>query len=1347
MRIKIAAICLLWFCVAPATCLYAQKPLHEQIRLDQTDSEFRLKQRAAIGKNARFLGWKLAARSKQTTFLSSPANIQGLTLSGPTFAETMLQSRLRPLGAAPIFANAGFSSAPKLPTGFIPTAIVAADFNGDGKMDVAISNGGDNTIYVLLGNGDGTFKDPEILFTQGQAPTWITAVSLRNNGIFDLAVTDGDSNSVEIFLGNGDGTFQPSTQFSLPNAPTFVIAGDFNKDSKPDLVIGLVIDAGTIGPEFEVLLGDGSGGFSGSIVPPGVQAFLDPIITGWIAVGDINNDGFPDVVTTITGCCGQTYLNNSGTSFGQGLVFAPEDQALVVGLGDMDQDGCLDAVELGDLGFVTIAKGTCDGQFTQGNPVAASGDLDPAIVVADINGDGHLDVVASSADFGLGGIGMGIEGGYLVSVMTGDGKGNLSMGRTYRAGTNAFSLAVADFNGDNKPDVVTADSLENHATLLLNDGTGGYIAPQGEAIGYTSGVSNAPNPTSPVEVADINGDGKADLILVEDGEFGNLPSQLTVMLNDGTGKFLPPQRTPITAGPDVPFPRFTTGAFRTPAKPDVIYISRFFTPNIVAFFPGNGDGTFGAPTTLATLNNPLDVVAGDFNGDGKLDFVVAEGGGGPGALVQQFDVFLGHGDGTFTQLPQQSFPSVGAGGLEQLLAVDLNHDGKLDLLIGDNANGGLTTDDSLIEVLGNGDGTFQTPTVLFQDFGPVAVADLNHDGFPDLIQIKDPNQIVTGLFSTPAVTIYLGTAGGSFQKLITYDLPGFFIPSFAPAVVGDFNGDGNVDIGVRYFSTTLAPLTEARLRVLQGNGDGTFVVTNHSYQLQGVSDPFVGADFDGDGKTDLVELVGFTASFHTIPAAAAPSLDISFNSSPILGNQGGATVTLDQPAGAATDVTLSASDPAVTLPTTLHFTSGQQSQNFSFNLGAGFDQSHALALSATLGTETAVAYAAKPNPNATTGVAASLLSGFFPETTISITPGETFPLSLNLESESGYTGTFGSFACAGLPANATCSFNDSSVFVPQGGAAQTGFSLMTTSSTPFGTFPVQVTTSDGFFQGVAPLQLGIGDFSLQMNPTLIVLGPTGNSLSSVTSSSTNGLKETVELTCQGLPSTVRCEQAGNVLNANGGSTVLAVGDMQLAANDYPFQLVGTAGALSHPVNAILRVGDFTASLDKTSGALSAGQSATFNLTLTSLNHYATTISVSCQPATGAITCQASPSSATLQDDGTVTVQLTVSRPATSSVAYRQTWRGPFLISLYVFAVAAPLLLIRRRKLSYLIATSLLLAVMASCGGGGGGGGGPNPGPTPTTPQTVNVSVLAQAAFTSTDSLNQKTPGPIVITLN
>jgi FG-GAP-like repeat len=1344
MSVLVAAVILtfgLFLCNGNAA---AQTPTIPDLKITKEDKGTLQDRQLLIHRKPRFLGWKFAGRAGVSASEWPRRSVQQELLAETSSLPTSLSGMIAPASSTLPFGNPGFSSRTHLPTGYIPTAIVEGDFNEDGNMDVAIANGGDNTLYVLLGKGDGTFQVPQVLYTQGQSPDWLAATSLRSNGHLDLIVSDGDSNSLEVFLGRGDGTFQAGGQLALPQTPTFVLAGDFNKDGKEDVVVGFVVEPGPVPePQFEVLLGDGAGGFSGRIVPPPIFV-MDPTPTGWIASGDLDKYGYLDLVTTISGGAAITYLNQAGKAFAKGDPFGPSDGPMVVELGDMDEDGCLDAVELGTLGYLTIAKGTCDGNFVQSIYAAEVGDIDPAVKVVDVNGDGHLDVVASAAFYQLAGPGFGAEAGYLVSVLNGDGKGGFSPAQTYRGGWDSFSLVVADFNGDNKPEIITADSFENQASFFLNDGNGNYDRAQGEVIGYLAGVANAPNSTVSMQAVDVNGDGKADLLLIEDGMFSSQPSQVTVLLNDGTGKFMPPVRSPITVGPTVPYPEFVVGAFRDPMKPDLVYISKFTSQNIVAFFPGHGDGTFGAPAILATLPWPARVVAGDFNNDGLLDFVVY-GGNSDTTSMLEVDVFLGRGDGAFKQLPSQTFPAPNTGGIQQIFARDLNHDGKLDLLIGNNTNGGWTdTGDDLVEFLGNGDGTFKTPTILIPHFGAVAVVDVNRDGLPDLIQGRDPSENVgANLFGKPAVTVYLGQSDGTFVQQPTYNLPGAIAPTLEPVLIGDFDGDGIPDIAVRYLRDGNG-LWEPRLRVLQGAGDGTFVVTGDVFQLPGYSDPFVGADFDGDGKTDLVELAGYTSSFHTLPAAAAPSLAIHLNSNPILDASGSATVTLDKPASAAEVVLLGASDSAVQMPASLNFAAGQQSQSFPFALGSGFDAGRVLALYATMGTETAVAYGSKPNPNATVGVAASLN-----QSSVSITPSETIQLSLALGSQGGYYGVFAMPQCIGLPSGASCNFSGGSLEVPVGGSAVTTFTLTTTASTPFGLYPVSVNSTDGFFQASSPLQLGIGDFSLIVNPSLIVMGPSGSASAAVTSTSTNGINEFITLTCLGLPTNVQCGQSGNSLNANGGLTSLGIGGGPFAAQDYPFQVKGSANIASHSFNTVLRVGDFTASLDKTSATLSAGQSTSFNVILTSINHYTSNITVSCQSPSNALSCIATPSPTSLTDGGTVSVQLTATAAKTTPsmlipvLQWDSSWKFEFALLCLIAAVLFRLR--RQRRIVSVLAVLVISTAIIACGGGGGVTQ-PSPSPPPPTPQTVKMTVLASAASTSSDFNNQKALGPIVITL-
>jgi len=1344
------------FSLAVAYCQVAQQ---NAVTFKGQPIERAGRQWAELRNTQRFLGWKYARQSHQDARRWTRSNKQ-------TSATVDQRSQsFRSFGQSPStpIGSAGFLWRSSLPAGFIPTSICTGDFNEDGKNDFAISNGGDNSIYVFLGKGDGTFDVPEILYTQGQSPTWITSVRLHKSGHLDLVVTDSDSNSVEVFSGNGKGTFGSSTQTSVPQTPTFVLAADVNNDGNQDLVIGLTIAQDLTQPQFEVLLGNGSGGFSSTLFSPAIFGSPDgPVPTSWVSAGDVNNDGYVDIVTTVSGAIAIPYLNQQGKSFLLGNSFGPNngaaDAPLVVELGDMDQDGCLDAVETDVYSMVNIAKGTCDGNFPTSSPATPLGDFDPAIKVVDIDGDGHLDIVGSAVWYpNSGGGGIGAPGGYLVSVLKGDGHGNLGPATVYRGGTSAYSLIVADLNGDGKPEIITADSLENGLSLFINDGTGHFGNPQGENIGYVGGGPiNAPNAQAPMEVADLNGDGKPDLLLVEDGLNCCVPSQLTTMLNDGAGKFLPAQRTPITVGDDTPVPRFLAGAFRTPAALDVIYINTYTGTNTVfnvAFFRSNGDGTFAAPAVITTLPNPEQFVAGDFNGDGKLDFAVM--GTDSTGQAWEFDVFLGHGDGTFTQLPPQLFSMLGTDTPNQLFAVDLNHDGKLDVLIGLNANQGwVASGDDLIEALGNGDGTFQTPTVLFAHFGAVAVADVNRDGLSDLIQNRDPNGDfgLSGLLYQPGITVYLGAADGTFSQQPSYDLPGVALPSPNPALAGDFNGDGIPDIAVPYWEAPPpAYLIEPFLLVLQGVGDGRFIVTGHRYQLPGLSEPFVGADFNGDGAIDLVDLVGLSSSFTVIPAAPAPTVDIALDSSPILGNDGLATVTLNSPATTGEIVTLSASDPAIQLPASLHFGVGQQTQGFSLKLGSAFDQTHVFAIYATFGTQTASVFGTKPNPNLTVGVSSSLSNPLNPVSpNVSVEPGENFTINFGIASEGGYSGTYSAIQCNRLPSGSSCSFSAASMPILAGLSDSISVVVNTSSSTPFGMYTIAVSATDGLTPTESTFQLGIGDFSFAINPTTIVVGPSGNAAATITTSSTNGLNEPLNLTCSGLPANTQCG-ANGVLYTSASTMGFGIGHDQLAAADYPFQIVGTADIVSHTINAVLRVGDFTATLDKTTATLSAGQSGTFQVTLTSVNHYSNSITVFCDPSATTVTCSASPSPAALSDGGVTNVQLTV-KDVSTDARHTGVPNSMNVVATMLF-ISGFVILTRRRTIRHSLAMTVLMFAlgMASCGGSGSGNNGSGSGGTgggggSGTPKTVNISVVAQAASTPTDMSNQKILAPIVVTL-
>ncbi|MGC1544180.1 MAG: FG-GAP-like repeat-containing protein, partial [Candidatus Acidiferrales bacterium] len=200
-----------------------------------------------------------------------------------------------------------FTAAPSsplaLPSGSSPTSIAVGDFNKDGYADLAVVNMAANTISIFLGNGDGTFKTPTTVVT-GSTPTSIVAAAFNpsNPSLIDLAVTNSADNTLEIFIGNGDGTFQKGVTYNTGVTPLYVAAADLNVDGNLDLAVadsGVATSSNTVGNSVSIFLGNGDGTF----ILPGGSRLDYPAGTNptSITVADFNDDGLPDLVVTATG--------------------------------------------------------------------------------------------------------------------------------------------------------------------------------------------------------------------------------------------------------------------------------------------------------------------------------------------------------------------------------------------------------------------------------------------------------------------------------------------------------------------------------------------------------------------------------------------------------------------------------------------------------------------------------------------------------------------------------------------------------------------------------------------------------------------------------------------------------------------------------------------------------------------------------------------------------------------------------------------------------------------------------------------------------------------------------------
>jgi len=643
------------------------------------------------------------------------------------------------------------------------------------------------------------------------------------------------SATAPLLSGSGSGTCQPfiPATFYLENRNARALAaGDFNGDGILDLAT-VTLDA-KLQPHITILLGKRDGTFlTGKTYPIGRDNPDSPLV-----VGDFNGDGKLDLVAA-SGSAVVVFLGNGDGTFQAGKATAAP---IVIGLavGDFNQDGKQDlaVAEFNSVSDVQVMLGNGDGTFQAAlnYPVTS---YPTSVAVADFNHDGHLDLAVANG---------GAGGGNTVSVLFGNGDGTFRPKSDYQVGYEPFDITVADLNGDGKMDIATADYTSGTASVLLNKGDGTFFPATSYAASHPfapyritaaplepgskpslavatiagtyvlvnmgNGTFNPAQGYEPVStavvLADLNGDGDADLAVaggfLSDGGSGGV----TIIAGKGHGVFVTP--TAYIAAPNLV--AVTVGDFNGDGIPDLVAAGDDGGP--LAFLLGQGAGRFSPPVFL-NLGDIGYIASGDFNRDGKLDVAVITGVTKPHPTVQ---ILLGNGDGSFTLGKKYPAP----GGFPRIIVADFNHDGIPDFAVSGNSGVRIW--------LGRGDGTFFQRASLPAGFA-LAVGDFNGDGKLDLAVANSTNS---------SLSIYLGRGNGTFTNAANYSVT---FPASA-ITVGDFNGDGKLDLAVG--ESPRAGLGD--LQIFLGNGDGTFQVGAH---YTGVYVPLA-ADLNGDGKVDLAVL-------------------------------------------------------------------------------------------------------------------------------------------------------------------------------------------------------------------------------------------------------------------------------------------------------------------------------------------------------------------------------------------------------------------------------------------------------------------------------------------------------------
>jgi hypothetical protein len=345
---------------------------------------------------------------------------------------------------------------------------------------------------------------------------------------------------------------------------------------------------------------------------------------------------------------------------------------------------------------------------------------------------------------------------------------------TYYTGANSLasdSLAIADVNGDGKPDLIVTNSGGTGAIgVLLGNGNGTFQQALVTYLGQAAGS---------VAVADVNGDGKPDMIIATCCE-SNGDGEAAVLLGNGNGTFRSPVFYDSGGGQGGPL---AVADLTGNGIPDIVMANWNNSSGNVGVLLGNGNGTFRPVVTSSGPVDPSCLVIADVNKVGTPDLLICS--------QDSVAVLLGNGNGTF-----QPLTSYYVGFCEGGLAVaDLNRDGTPDLAVGDQGSGSCTGVGYVGVLLGNGKGTFQTE-VNYNSGGPVvagvAIADVNGDGIPDLVAFN--GGYYPGLGDFPgSVGVLLGNGDGTFQAAILYPSAG---TGSGAVVAADLNGDGRPDIVV-----------------------------------------------------------------------------------------------------------------------------------------------------------------------------------------------------------------------------------------------------------------------------------------------------------------------------------------------------------------------------------------------------------------------------------------------------------------------------------------------------------------------------------------------------------------------
>ncbi len=799
--------------------------------------------------------------------------------------------------------------------------------------------------------------------------------------------------------------------------------------------------------------------------------------------------------------------------------------------------------------------------------------------------------------------------------------------------------------------------------LLTNNGKGGFSA------NTTNFASNG----GALAVGDLNNDGKSDLVLVNP-----FSSILTVLLGDGSGGFQPSQISTAALVTSV-----ALGDFDNDGTLDISAGGGGF-PTPISILRGKGDGAFQPPSVIGFPAPAPGLIVGDFNHDNYLDVASLDSGN------NNIVVLLGDGKGSLTTRTDITLPTLSDadptafGGVGSSAVADIDHDGKLDVVVLQYTQDMQGFNGLITVVPGNGDGTFRqavtTPVANF-GIGQMILSDFNGDGKIDVATAQDPT---TGLIS-----VVLGNGDDTFGAPVAnpVSLPGVVIQDM---VEGDFNKDGKGDLAAVVF---VSANSTSQVYVFTSNGDGTF--QPHLVDTLPTAAPsLAAADFNHDGNLDLV----------VIDEVGNPSVLIYL---------------------AKGDGTFSV---GATYMTGTSFTNTVQAADFN---GDG-------KVDITVGTESGLDFFAG-NGDGTfqpfvktatlTSITGSFLGDFNGDQKPDFAAGNGI-VGISIGTGDGTFRTPSLFQIPYSPkgfASAGDLNADGSFDLAEFGAAS----------------PVGVTTQSlSVWHSVPTISFSTPrlDFATQStgttsSPASITLVNNGNAPLSISTITASGSFAQTS-NCK---SSIAIGQSCSVkVTFNPTSAGAANGRLTFSDNAYPNTQVLVLTGMGNS-------SDFSITASPSSNSVTAGATATYTATLAPIDGFSGTAQLACAGAPTKATCTLSKTSVTLDGSSSVDVTVTVTTTAPTTAflitpsPLDNTFRPSPLWACIGFVPIAGLLLTRRRKLAAIAAFGVIAFTLVACGGGSnsGGGGGSTPGTPPGTYSLKISGTDGSLIHTSTITLTVK----------